>query len=130
MARSVVSECVAYRTRRLNRQVTSIFNDALRSSPLSITEMNLLAPIAANPGVQPSALATAMAMDKSTLSRNLARLSDRKYIRIAAQPDDRGDSLWLTEQGQDVFVATVPAWREAQERVAALLDGPVPSVDL
>lgn len=129
MASTVIAECVAYRARRLNRQVTSIFNDALRSSPLSITEMNLLAPIAARPGVQPSALANAMAMDKSTLSRNLARLSGREYIRIAAHPEERGDSLWLTNRGREAFVATFQAWKRAQDHVATLIDGPVPNLE-
>jgi DNA-binding MarR family transcriptional regulator len=125
-AERVVSECLAYRVRRLNRQITAIFNTALKDAPLTVTEMNLLAPIAANPGIQPSALAAAMAMDKSTLSRNLARLEDRGFVRIAPHPDGRGDALSVTDPGHEVFLAAVPAWASAQRRVAGLLDGPVP----
>ena len=124
----VVSDCLAYRTRRLNRQVTAIFNGALKDSSLTITEMNLLAPIAAHPGVRPSALAAAMAMDKSTISRNLARLVDRGLVRVAPHPNESGDTLTLTGSGRDEFLAALPAWAEAQSTVQALLDGAVPAL--
>ena len=42
-AREVVATCLGYRTRKLARTVTRLYNDQLRPLGLNITEMNLMA---------------------------------------------------------------------------------------
>ena len=127
-AGAVVAQCLAHRVRRLNRQVTAAFNEALAGSPLTVTEMHMLAPVAALGGIQPAALAQAMAMDKSTLSRNVKRLVERGLIDVGPHPDGRGDALWITAAGRAALADALPAWRSAQARVEALLSGPVPEL--
>jgi DNA-binding MarR family transcriptional regulator len=120
-AREVVATCLGYRTRRLARTVTRLYNDCLRPLGLNITEMNLMAAIAAQSSVQPAKLGRAMELEKSTLSRNTSRLVERGWIEIRDHPDGRGVLLALTASGNQMLLHALPAWNEAQERAQSLV---------
>jgi DNA-binding MarR family transcriptional regulator len=121
-ASEVVATCLAYRTRKLARAVTRLYNDCLRPLDISITEMNLMAAIAAQTSVQPAKLARAMELEKSTFSRNSRRLVDRGWVEIRDHPHDRGVLLGLTARGNETLLHALPAWKEAQERAQSLVD--------
>src|SRR5215216_4920240 len=120
-ARGVVATCLGYRTRKLARAVTRLYNDRLRPLGLNLTEMNLLAAIAAQGSVQPAKLGRAMALEKSTLSRNSSRLVEQGWVELRDHPHDRGVLLSLTARGNQMLLDALPAWQEAQERAQSLV---------
>jgi DNA-binding MarR family transcriptional regulator len=120
-AREVVATCLGYRTRKLARTVTRLYNDCLRPLGLNIAEMNLLAAIAAQRSVQPAKLGRAMELEKSTLSRNTSRLVDRGWVELRDHPDGRGVLLALTASGNQMLLRAVPAWKQAQQRAQSLV---------
>jgi DNA-binding MarR family transcriptional regulator len=120
-ARQVVAACLGYRSRRLARAVTRLYNDRLRPLGLNLTEMNLLAAIAAQGSVQPAKLGRAMALEKSTLSRNSSRLVEQGWVEIRDHPDDRGVLLSLTARGNQMLLDALPAWQQAQEQAQSLV---------
>jgi DNA-binding MarR family transcriptional regulator len=120
-ARQVVAACLGYRSRRLARAVTRLYNDRLRPLGLNLTELNLLAAIAAQGSVQPAKLGAAMALEKSTLSRNSSRLVKHGWVEIRDHPDGRGVLLALTARGNQLLLDALPAWQEAQERAHSLV---------
>jgi DNA-binding MarR family transcriptional regulator len=120
-AREVVATCLGYRTRKLARTVTRLYNDRLRPLGLNLTEMNLLAAIAAQGAVQPARLGRAMELEKSTLSRNTSRLVDRGWVVIRDHPEGRGVLLALTAQGNEMLLRAVPAWTKAQQQAQSLV---------
>jgi DNA-binding MarR family transcriptional regulator len=120
-ARQVVAACLGYRSRRLARAATRLYNDRLRPLGLNLTEMNLLAAIAAQGSVQPAKLGRAMALEKSTLSRNSNRLVEQGWVEIRDHPDGRGVLLSLTARGNQVLLDALPAWQEAQEKARSLV---------
>ena len=120
-AREVVATCLGYRTRRLARAVTRLYNDRLRPLGLNLAEMNLLAAIAAQGAVQPARLGRAMALEKSTLSRNSSRLVERGWVEVRDHPDGRGVLLALTARGNQMLLRAVPAWTKAQQRAQSLV---------
>lgn len=122
-AREVVATCLGYRTRRLARAVTRLYNDRLRPQGLNIAQMILMAAIAAQRSVQPARLGRAMDLEKSTLSRNITRLVDRGWVEIRDHPDGRGILLTLTARGNEMLLHALPPWREAQERAQSLVGG-------
>jgi DNA-binding MarR family transcriptional regulator len=93
----------------------------LRPLGLNIAELNLLAAIAAQGSVQPAQLGRAMALEKSTLSRNCRRLVERGWVESRDHPDGRGVLLALTARGQETLLRALPAWRAAQQRAQALV---------
>jgi DNA-binding MarR family transcriptional regulator len=120
-AREVVATCLGYRTRKLARAVTRLYNDRLRPLGLTIAEMNLMAAIAAQSSVQPAKLGRAMELEKSTLSRNSGRLVDRGWVEIRDPADGRGVLLTLTAPGKEMLLHALPAWKEAQEQAQSLV---------
>lgn len=120
-AREVVAACLAYRTRKLARTVTRLYNDRLRPLGLNIAEMNLMAAIAGQGPIQPARLGRAMELEKSTLSRNSARLVDRGWVEMRDDPDGRGVLLALTAEGSEMLLRALPAWKEAQARAHSLV---------
>ena len=120
-ARGVVATCLGYQTRKLARAVTRLHNDRLRPLGLNLTEMNLLAAIAAQGSVQPARLGRAMALEKSTLSRNSSRLVERGWVEVRDHPDGRGVLLTLTARGNEMLLRAVPAWKQAQQQAQSLV---------
>jgi DNA-binding MarR family transcriptional regulator len=120
-ARGVVATCLGYRTRKLARAVTRLYNDRLRPLGLNLTEMNLLAAIAAQGSVQPARLGRAMALEKSTLSRNSSRLVERGWVEVRDHPDGRGVLLTLTARGNEMLLRALPAWKQAQQQAQSLV---------
>jgi len=120
-AREVVATCLGYRTRKLARAVTRLYNDRLRHLGLNIAEMNLMAAIASQSSVQPAKLGRAMELEKSTLSRNSSRLVERGWVEIRDQPHGRGVLLALTPRGNETLAHALPAWKEAQGQAQSLV---------
>jgi DNA-binding MarR family transcriptional regulator len=120
-ARGVVATCLGYQTRKLARAVTRLYNDRLRPLGLNLTEMNLLAAIAAQGTVQPARLGRAMALEKSTLSRNSSRLVERGWVEVRDHPDGRGVLLAVTARGNEMLLHAVPAWKQAQQQAQSLV---------
>ena len=120
-AREVVATCLGYRTRKLARAVTRLYNDRLRPLGLNLTEMKLLAAIAAQGAVQPARLGRAMELEKSTLSRNTSRLVERGWVEVRDHPEGRGVLLTLTAQGNKMLLRAVPAWTKAQQQAQSLV---------
>jgi DNA-binding MarR family transcriptional regulator len=120
-ARGVVATCLGYRTRKVARAVTRLYNDRLRPLGLNLTEMNLLAAIAAQGSVQPARLGRTMALEKSTLSRNSSRLVERGWVEVRDHPDGRGVLLAVTARGNEMLLRAVPAWKQAQQQAQSLV---------
>ena len=127
-ARRVVATCLGYRTRKLARAVTRLYNDRLRPLGLNLTEMNLLAAIAAQGTVQPARLGRAMALEKSTLSRNSSRLVERGWVEVRDHPDGRGVLLAVTARGNEMLLRAVPAWQQAQQQAQSLVAEALPDL--
>ena len=127
-ARGVVATCLGYRTRKLARAVTRLYNDRLRPLGLNLTEMNLLAAIAAQGTVQPARLGRAMALEKSTLSRISCRLVERGWVEVRDHSDGRGVLLAVTACGNEMLLRAVPAWEQAQQQAQSLVAEALPDL--
>ena len=125
----MVATCLGYRTRKLARTVTRLYNDQLRPLGLNITEMNLMAAIAAQGSAQPARLGRAMELEKSTLSRNSSRLVDRGWVELRDHPDGPGMLLTLTASGNEMLHHAIPAWKEAQQRARSLVAAALPDLE-
>src|SRR5262249_38102853 len=77
---------------------------------------------------QPAKLGPAMALEKSTLSRNSARLVELGWVQIHHHPDDRGVLLTLTARGNQVLLQALPAWEQAQHQAKSVVAGALPDL--
>jgi DNA-binding MarR family transcriptional regulator len=116
----IASECLAGRVRILNRVVTGIYDDALRPHKVRISQMNVLVALAAIGPVRAADVCRRLRLEKSTLSRDLDRLLERRLVR-ATPATGRGQELQATPAGRALIKRVTPAWEEAQRRVQELL---------
>jgi DNA-binding MarR family transcriptional regulator len=121
MIDKVASECVAVRLRMLNRVITNIYDDALRSLDLKVSQMNILVAAATMGTARPSDVCDHLHLDVSTLSRNVERMKARGWLEVVPDEDGRAQPFRLTPQGRKLLETAVPAWSEAQQQVKKVL---------
>jgi DNA-binding MarR family transcriptional regulator len=120
--RRLAASCVGLTVRQAARRVTQIYDEALQESGLSVAQLGLLAFVATNEDDRMAAIAERAGLDPSTLSRNVRALERDGLIEIATvEKDLRRRAIWLTEEGVKRLQMALPAWQEAQNRVAAML---------
>ncbi len=114
--------CTAAKVRRLSRQISQIYDDALGRHGLTIGQFGLLACLSRRRGIGIGALADRLAADASTVSRLVKPLASDGLIRIQTDPDDRrGRLAWLTDAGHARRAAAHAGWQAAQDDVEARL---------
>ena len=99
-----------------------MYDAALAPSGLRITQLSVLSALARLGPLPVTRLAAEVALDRSTMGRNLDPLERRGLIRIkVGDVDQRERVAHLTAAGERAIEAALPYWRAAQERVATLV---------
>ena len=123
-ARVMAADCLCFRARRVSRALTRMYDDALRPLGIQATQLTLLNAVAmcGGEGATMALLANVLAMDGTTLSRNLRPLEKAGLIRIERLPADRRVRLaLLTPAGERLVAEALPLWRDAHARVVSAL---------
>jgi DNA-binding MarR family transcriptional regulator len=109
--------CTSFNLRKASRAVTQFYDDALRGTGLKSTQFSLLAAASAAGTISISRLADEMAMDRTTLTRNLKPLENEGLLRVAAGADKRVRNVTVTPEGEALLDKAMPKWRKAQTRL-------------
>ena len=117
----VERECIAFRIRKLNRLVTAIYDDALAEAGLKTSQFTVLVALANREKVTPSELTRLLAMDESTVSRNVERMCAKGWLRLDPGEDRRSHTIEVTQNGKALIRKCLPAWQRAQEGVTRRL---------
>jgi DNA-binding MarR family transcriptional regulator len=113
----VALPCLCANLRRAARAVTQFYDDVLRPSGLRATQFTLLQALNRAPGISQKGLAQLLEFDSTTLTRTLAFLRRRGWLRSEAGTDRRELRLSLTAAGQREYERAVPYWQSAQKRL-------------
>ena len=118
------SQCLVLNTRMAARAVTRRADRQLRPFGVTAAQFTILTSLRTRPDRSVTEMAQSIAMDRTTLSRNLDLL-ERKQL-VAAMPADSGNGRLcrLTEQGDALLDAMLPVWRKAQAELRATLTDP------
>ncbi|MDZ7601813.1 MAG: MarR family winged helix-turn-helix transcriptional regulator [Hoeflea sp.] len=117
--------CIALHLQRAARVVTRRFDEALRPVDLTTGQYSILVALQRQrpPGI--GELATELAMDRTTLTKNLKPLERRGLLTVHTDPEDsRSRILALTETGMALLADAIPLWRQAQRATLTGLAGP------
>ena len=119
----MTAECLCFRARRVSRALTRMYDEALRPLGIQATQLTLLNAVTMTAGRGTvGRLAEILAMDQTTLSRNLRPLEKAKLVRIDRLPNDRRVRVArLTPAGERLVEAALPLWTEAHARVVTTL---------
>ena len=116
------SGCTCLQLRKAARRVSQIYDHHLEPYGLTVTQYSLLGHVKALDGIGIGALAEALVMDPTTLTRNLKPLELRNLLVLVPDVHDRRTRrLHLTDAGRDAARAARPGWDAAQKQIAAAL---------
>lgn len=107
--------CTNFKLRQFVRRVTRHYDQAMAGVGLKVTQYSLLSHVMHLGPVQPAALAAAMSLSASTLSRNLQPLVAAGWIEVLPGADARSRQLVLSEAGRAKRHEAQRRWRQAQE---------------
>lgn len=117
----VHSPCACTRVRRAARVLTGLYDGALAASGLNITQFALLRAVGRMEAPNLSELAAEMALDRSTLGRNVQVLERLRLLEVSEGDDLRARRITVTARGQRLVASSLPAWDEAQRTVESRL---------
>jgi DNA-binding MarR family transcriptional regulator len=116
--------CLCLHVQRAARTLARRFDDALRPHGLTSGQFSLLTSLNRPAPAPMSAVASLLAMDRTTLTANLKPLERRRLVKVAVDPSDRrGRVVTLTAKGRKLLVEAFPAWRETQGALEPMLRG-------
>ena len=109
--------CVCNKTRIAARVVTRIYDEALRPVRLRATQFALLVALGEGGAMSIAALAKVIAMDRSTLTRNLRPLEAGGLVARGDEGWRRSKGVELTAKGRARLQQGLPLWRAAQSEM-------------
>jgi len=118
----VRDSCLCLHVQRSARALARRFDEALR--PLGLTNGQFSLIMSLNrpepPGM--AAVASLLAMDRTTLTAALKLLQRRGLVKVTADRRDRRSRLTtLTAKGRGLLVRAVPVWKRTHLQIEALL---------
>ena len=121
LAKTISYECIGYRVRMLNRVVSKIYDDALRPHGIRFSQMNILTTVVLKGPIQPAEVGRLLALEKSTLSRNVRLMEANGWLKAESAVTGPGLQLRITGRGERLYESAAPAWRKAQKETQMLL---------
>jgi MarR family transcriptional regulator, organic hydroperoxide resistance regulator len=109
--------CLSANLRKASRVISSLYADAMHGSALEGTQFTLLSSVSGFGEVSIGDLGEFMAMDQTTVTRNVQVLKKAGYLTSKGGEDRRKRMIYLTKKGRDVLTKTHPLWLKAQARV-------------
>lgn len=113
--------CACFNVRRASRVLSQIYDEAIAPAGIRGTQFTLLLAVHLAGDTGLSAMAGGLAMDRTTLSRNINKLVQRELVEDVAGDDSRTRRVRLTRQGKRVLNKALPLWRAVQEQLEAAI---------
>ena len=112
--------CACNQLRRATRSITQLYDATVAPSGLKITQLPILVGLGSAGDLPVGALAEALGLDRTTLTRNLRVLEQRGLVRFVEDDEDaRVRLVALTQEGSRALVSALAHWREVQDSVEA-----------
>ncbi|KQR78440.1 MarR family transcriptional regulator [Burkholderia sp. Leaf177] len=111
------TECYCTQFRRSANALTSVYDNALRPVGLKITQLTLLRGLDRLGSATYNEIASELALDKTTISRNIKLLIDAGWVNVSSDEDARYKLATLSPAGARVLKEAEPYWRAAQKQV-------------
>lgn len=115
------SGCTCDRLRKAGRLSSRIYDRELQPVGLNIGQWSLLSRLKVSGGTTIGALAEALAMDRTTLTRNLKPLQRDGLVELGQGEDRRTSIVRLTKKGTTLWFSALPLWEKAQDEMRRLI---------
>jgi DNA-binding MarR family transcriptional regulator len=113
--------CVCATARMAARSLTRVYDRALEPAGIRTTQFSILARLLEEGPLPLTHLAGRLAMDRTTLARDLRPLERRGLVAVSVGADRRVRMAELTSAGRRLVDEVRPLWRAVQHDVRAQL---------
>jgi len=114
--------CLCLHVQRAARALGRRFDEALRPLDLTNGQFSLLMSLNRPEPPPMAAVASLLAMDRSTLTAALKPLERRRLVKVKADPGDRRSRLMaLTSKGMTLLARAVPIWERTHREIEGVL---------
>jgi hypothetical protein len=115
-AAAITEVCLCHHLRRSARAVSRVYDRALHPFGIKASQFNVLAAIAALENATLGGLIATLAMERTTLLRNLRPLQKAGYLEGGGKAP-----LRLTSAGRGLLYEASAAWKSAQQTLTQRL---------
>src|SRR5258706_11325361 len=106
--------CFCLASRQAARKITRLYDSHMQESGVRATQFTILSQLMLRGEMPIGKLAGILGMERTTLTRNLTLLEQRKWISIKAGDDPRSRMIAITAQGRGMVRRGFPHWSKAQ----------------
>jgi DNA-binding MarR family transcriptional regulator len=117
----VAETCALFNLRRASRTITQLYESLMARSGLTGPQFGVLVALSLKEEWTLTALAGALLVDRTTLTRNLSLMAKAGLVKVKTGPDRRERRITMTSGGQSSLARALPLWKEAQGSVAEVL---------
>jgi len=115
------ASCFCLASRQAARKITRLYDSHMQASGIRVTQFTILSQLMLRGEMPIGKLAGMLGVERTTLTRNLALLEQRKWISIKPGDDPRSRLIGITAQGRGMVRRGFPYWSKAQAEVGGLL---------
>lgn len=124
--RQIGETCALFNLRKASRAITQLYEEIMKPSGLLPTQFTVLVAIRYRGPIVISGLAEVLAMDRTTLTRNLKPLEREGLVAVVpGRHDRRSREVSLSDKGLKQLEQALPLWQEAQNRIEQALGPPL-----
>ena len=113
--------CTCGRMRRAARLASRMYDERLKAAGLNVGQWAVLSWLKPSDGYSMGELAEALAMDRTTLTRNLKPLQRDALVESERGSDRRTSVIRITAKGVAAWERALPFWKKAQTELASLM---------
>lgn len=114
-------DCYNTCIRRASRRFAELYDAALEPAGVNAAQFSLLRAIAADEPVSLSDLAERVALDRSTIGRNVRVLGRSGHVVLTRGVDHRETRISLTPEGEAALSMGEDGWATAQQAISTRL---------
>jgi DNA-binding MarR family transcriptional regulator len=121
MSQAIKLPCYCASLRQATRALTTLYDSHLSSVGVKATQFSILQALHHTGQARNRDLEGALAMDQTTLTRNLALLARDGLVTVVARPSGREKAWGLTPAGAQLLAKALPLWEKAQAEIHSRL---------
>ena len=110
--------CNCYIIRKISSKISKIYDNALKTSGLKITQYAILKYISILKKTNLKNLSIAMDYNRSTLGRNIRILERKKLIRFDKGKDKREVEITISNDGIKIFKIARQSWENINNQIS------------
>jgi len=115
------ASCFCLASRQAARKITRLYDGYMQKSGIRVTQFTILSQLMLRGDLPIGKLANILGMERTTLTRNVTLLEQRKWVSIKTGDDPRSRMIGITAQGRGIVRRGFPYWSEAQAHVGKML---------